>query len=265
MKDEGQLNDRDEKFHSCGIWPLASHINHSCYNNAQRSFIGNMMIVRATQDLDPETEITFWYQSPFDSQYMGKEMNLHHWGFQGSCEMCQDLQETKASVLTKRERLRVDLIKAFQHKKPNTAKIEAMLSELSETYDRPASEIPRVSMWQSYLTLATVYAAHGQPQEAVDSAFRTLESLGYVVEGGRLPHIPGKKLQVRKWGLVTDGLVGCWMGLASAYYRLGHDIEAQAEKYARITYKICVGEDETFDETYSTASENSDGFLVTAK
>lgn len=62
-----------------------------------------------------------------------------------------------------------------------------------------------------------------------------------------------------------DGLVGCWMGLASAYHRLGLDIEAQAEKYARITYKICVGEDETFEETYSTGSKRSDGFLVTAK
>lgn len=192
-------------------------------------------------------------------------MNLQHWDVQCSCEMCQDLQETRASVMTKRKRLRVDLIKAFQHKTPNTAKIDAMLSELSETYNQPASEIPRVSMWQSYLTLAAVYAAHGQPQEAVDSAFRTLESLGYIVEGGRLPQAPGKTLQVRKWELVTDGLVGCWMGLASLYHRLGLDIETQAEKYVRITCKSCVGEDETFDETYSTASERSDGFLVTAK
>lgn len=74
-----------------------------------------------------------------------------------------------------------------------------MLIELSETYNQPAFEISRVSMWRSYLTLVTLYAAHGQPQEAADFGLRTLESLGYVVEGRHLPHTRGKTLQVRKW------------------------------------------------------------------
>lgn len=40
------------------------------------------------------------------------------------------------------------------------------------------------------------------------------------------------------------------------------DIEAQAEKYARIAYRICAGEDETFDETYSEDSERPEGFFA---
>ncbi|PGH18369.1 hypothetical protein AJ79_00435 [Helicocarpus griseus UAMH5409] len=50
----------DEKFHSCGIWPIASYINHSCNSNARGAFIGDMMIVRATRDIAANTEITFW-------------------------------------------------------------------------------------------------------------------------------------------------------------------------------------------------------------
>lgn len=49
---------QDEIFHSCGIWLKASYTNHSCCSNARRAFIGDMMIVRAAQDLEPNTEIT---------------------------------------------------------------------------------------------------------------------------------------------------------------------------------------------------------------
>lgn len=98
-------------------------------------------------------------------------------------------------------------------------------------------------MWQPYLTLAMMYAAHGQPQEVVDTVFRALESLGYVVEGGRFPHTPGTPLLVKRWGLMQHGFVGCWMSLAIAFRRLGLDIEAQGVTYARITYRIWVGEE----------------------
>lgn len=68
MKDaESQLERAEnKKFHSCGVWPLASYINHSCYSNVRRSFIGDMMIVRATQDLIANTELVFWYTLPSD-------------------------------------------------------------------------------------------------------------------------------------------------------------------------------------------------------
>jgi SET domain-containing protein len=61
MKDaESQLEPTEnKKFHSCGVWPLASYINHSCFSNVRRSFIGDMMIVRATQDLRANTELLF--------------------------------------------------------------------------------------------------------------------------------------------------------------------------------------------------------------
>jgi hypothetical protein len=53
---------KKKKFHSCGVSPLASYINHSCYSNVRRSFIGDMMIVRAIQDLFANTELDFWPQ-----------------------------------------------------------------------------------------------------------------------------------------------------------------------------------------------------------
>ncbi|KAJ5291346.1 hypothetical protein N7478_000597 [Penicillium angulare] len=123
---------RDEKFPSCGIWCLASHINHSCFNNACHSFIGDMMILRATKDLAPDTEITTWYLPP---------------------------------------------------------------------------------------------------------------------------------LLVKTWGMMNDDVVGCWMMLARAYRLVAPALQAQSVTYAKISYKICVGEDETFYKTYGRLSDRTDGLI----
>ncbi|EAW07588.1 TPR domain protein [Aspergillus clavatus NRRL 1] len=258
-----QVKGRDA-FHSCGVWALASYINHSCYSNAQRSFIGDMMIVRATQDLPANTEIAFWYQEPSEQTSKEKPVNLQHWGFKCSCEVCQDLFETENSVLANRRRLVAGLAKLFQSGKSNLARIEATLATIEGTYRRPAFEVPRWSICKAYLTLAAIYAGTHQPQKAVQCALKTLESLGYIVEGGALPHQTGTPLLIRKWGLMKDSLVGCWMILSTAYRDIAPELAIQAGEYARITYRICVGEDETFDQTYSPYSERVDGLLSKA-
>lgn len=95
---------------------------------------------------------------------------------------------TKDCIVTTRQKLTASLVKDFQRrKKPNTTRIEAILSKLGETYRQPASEVPRLGLWSPYLTLAMLYARHEQPQKAIEFALKTLESLGYLVEGGHLP------------------------------------------------------------------------------
>ncbi|KAL2866146.1 TPR domain protein [Aspergillus lucknowensis] len=257
----------NKKFHSCGVWPLASYINHSCYSNVHRSFIGDMMIVRATQNLPANTELFFWYTQPSDSTSNTKPPNLKHWGFQCNCVICQDSTETGEGDLMKRRRLTADLVHAFQalskSRKPKSAisRIEELISKLEETYRKPAVQVPRLGISKAYLSLAVAHAAQGALEKTVEFALKTLESLGYVLEGGGVPHTPGAPLHVMKWGLMLDGLVGCWMILCRAYCDLAPDLASQAEGYARITYKMCVGEDETFEDTYSRFSKRADGLL----
>jgi hypothetical protein len=112
------------------------------------------------------------------------------------------------------------------------------------------------------LSLSVVHASRGVSGKTVDFAVKTLESLGYVLEGGRQPYTPGAPLRVLKWGLIMDGLVGCWMILCRAYCDVAPEFANQAEDYARITYRICVGEDETFEDTYSRFSKRTDGLLT---
>lgn len=266
MTGQALLLDASKDFHSCGVWPLASYINHSCHSNVRRSFIGDMMIVRATQDIAPNTELTFWYESPLRDEFKEERMHLDHWNFKCNCIMCEDYEATEKTELAKRKRLDADLTKAFKPpRKPNPAKLEDILSELGETYRKPPSEVPRTLLCDRYLALASIYAVQNRPQNTIDVSLKALKSMGYIVEGGSLPRTSGAPLVVKKWGLLTDTLVGCWMRLSRAYRKVAPDLESQAEKYARTTYRMCVGEDETFEETYSKHSDRVDGFLSGAK
>ncbi|KAL4965471.1 uncharacterized protein BDV14DRAFT_199875 [Aspergillus stella-maris] len=53
-----------ERSRALGLWLLASSISHSCVENANSSFIGDMMILRAVNDIDENTEITITCTSP---------------------------------------------------------------------------------------------------------------------------------------------------------------------------------------------------------
>jgi hypothetical protein len=56
---------------------------------------------------------------------------------------------------------------------------------------------------------------------------------------------------VKEWGMMKQDVVDCWMFLREAYWLLlAPDLAAAAQGYAKTAYRIYVGEDETFDETY---------------
>ncbi|KAJ6139733.1 hypothetical protein N7471_006219 [Penicillium samsonianum] len=253
------------QFHSSGVWSMASYINHSCVSNARRSFIGDMMVVRASGDLPPNTEITFRYKSPMPRDPKEFPVNLQHWGFKCDCILCQETRSANSSVLSNRNRISADLRRLFKTSKMNLRKIEDKISTLAATYSRPASEVPHLTLDSPYLSLAAIYASSRKLEKSVEFGLKTLESLGFVIEGGNLPHVSNAPLVVKQWGLMNDGVVGCWMILCLAYRELAPTLASQAERYARASYKICVGEDETFDKTYSRLSDRVDGFLTTAK
>ena len=206
-----------------------------------------MIIVRATKDLPAGAELTFWYQPPAVDDYDERQKRFKNWDFQCDCIMCQDDKSTDQDVLTKRKSLRVEMKNCFHSPMGvNAADIERTLAKIAE--------VPRLGLWDALLVLAQRYAFLGQFDKAIDAAIRALESLGYVIEGGKLPLTVGKPLVIKKWGLMQDHLAQCWLLLAKVYQVIAPNLEQQAEAYAKISYKICGGEDKTFNETKDSIS-----------
>ncbi|CZT07041.1 related to TPR domain protein [Rhynchosporium agropyri] len=208
----------DKQFHSCSIWPVASYVNHSCNSNARRAFIGDIMIVRATRDLAPDEEIDFWYQVLLAEENDDRQKKLKHWGFRCDCTMCQADQTTNRKILNSRRQQRAEVLRHFK---------------MGRKANLPKIKMPRLHIWDLYLRLGQIYMHRQDPTKAVNSALQSLSSLGYVIEGGNLPRTPE-----------------CWGLLCGAYHLVAPDLAAQSVKYAKLSYRICVGEDETFEETY---------------
>ncbi|KAJ5682575.1 hypothetical protein N7462_005740 [Penicillium macrosclerotiorum] len=234
--------DENKKFHSSGMWCMASYINHSCLSNTRRSFIGDMMIVRASRDIAKDTEITFWYQSPIGNQDE-KLSDLQNWGFKCDCAICDSIRGLSKTVLSTRKRLSAELEKLFNSKKLKQAQIESTLASIEQTYSLPPSEVPYLALWSGYLSLAAISLTSHQFEKAIKFGLKCLESLGYVIEGASRTDT---QVKVIKWGLMTDGVVGCWMILSRAFCEFAPSLKVYAEEYAKISYRICVGEDETF-------------------
>ncbi|KNG84245.1 hypothetical protein ANOM_007397 [Aspergillus nomiae NRRL 13137] len=252
LADKARRLETGDQFHSCGVWPKSSYINHSCDSNTQRSFIGDMIIIRAAKDLDPDTEITFWYATPDVDDFDTHRDKFQHWGFECDCIICQDYQNTDASILEKRQTLRTEVRQYIQSTRhPDLVRIESTVASLASTYSRPAREVPRLGIWDVQCVLAKKYLRLDQPVKAIEAVFGALESLGYIIQGADVPDAP---LVVVQWGFMVDQLIEIWLVLAEAFHTVSPELEAMAERYARITYKICVGEDETFEDTYITNS-----------
>jgi hypothetical protein len=115
--------------------------------------------------------------------------------------------------------------------------------------------VPHLDLWDAQRALTEINALQKQPLKAIDSATNALASLGYVNEGGTLPRTSGILIAIKQWGLMEDCLIKFWMLLSHVYRLVALDLETQAEEYAKISYRICVGEGETFKETHSKLAE----------
>ena len=211
------------------------------------------MIVRAAKDLDADTELTFPYEAP-EGIYTSKvEQKLRNWGFVCRCALCEDIKTTRPSEVTKRKSLWEQLDRLCKSNVHNIAtKFERLLKALNETYMRPAEEVPRLLLWDPQLLLTRIYLKQPDLAKGLESAGKTLSILGFVVTG--LDRTPAA-LVVTKWGHIVDHLVEVFLHAQSAFELLNSwDKSKQAEQYARIAYRVVVGEDASFDRTYPRTS-----------
>jgi SET domain len=258
-KDSPDDKQEGKHYHSCGIWLQASYINHSCYSNVRRSFLGDMQIIRAAQDIPANTELTFWYQTPINYGYDKRQQKLQNWGFECKCIMCIEEKKTPEKATKKRKVLLGDLKAAFMAPSGvQLPKIERLLTALEQTYKISSARVPRLALWEPYLLLARMYTSQNEWEKCISIALKALGSLGFVIKGAEITpsakrshsNTANASFFVEQWGLVDDRVVDAWVYLWKAYTHVAPQLCGQAEECARTAYRICVGEDVTFDEHY---------------
>lgn len=257
MNDNSEQRGKSHAAHTtCGIWPFASRINHSCVTNCRRSFIGDMQIVRASQDIEADTELYFGYNVPLPHQtYEETQKNLQSWGFVCCCALCLVKKSTPGKVVQQRLNLN-DSLKALLKPGASVSQLtraRKILEDLGKTYEssEDAVLVPRMELWDPYFALGTELLERNKPADGLEMLLRGLDALGFSIvacpprdaidENGR------KKatLEIKRWGQANDYTVPMFLRMMDAYEKLAPELCSVAKDYAGIAYSICFGEKET--------------------
>lgn len=148
----GQFGEEDATRASAGLWIYAAYINHSCLPNAEKSYIGDLMLVRATRDIKAGEEIYHAYDESAD--YDTRQQSLKRtWGFECSCALCAVEKEEKPEVRRQRRELEKDAYDFVMRESPQNAKrlvvvkMKKLKKRMEETYDEKMYQgLPRRAM-----------------------------------------------------------------------------------------------------------------------
>ena len=249
-----QADDKDRRtttLTTSGVWLLASRINHSCVDNCCRSFIGDMMIIRATRDLPADTELRIAYHYPESLEsYEETQKRLTNWGFNCDCKLCIEKRKTSQEVLNKRRSLHKEL-EASLHAPTNIPEAQSLLKRLEENYPKPGPNSIRLELWDIYRYMGVYFVGLGKPVNSIKATVKGLEALGfsitaYPVSGG----LKKPQLEIEKWGLSSDCTVWALISLFRAYEKLAPELCAVAKRYIHTAYMMAVGEGETMVEQF---------------
>lgn len=228
-----------------GIWVQAAYFNHSCMNDAYPAFIGDLIVVRATSDIEQGEEITISYLPTYGEQ---TKDTFRSWGFECGCTLCQDLDKTTDLVFQQRKDLQMelyDICMAPPITDGNVTKISNILSKLHSTYTKPKTEVPRLQLWQSEMSLARVYMERHDFAKVLSAAKDVLTSASFIVEG---VDTSSTRFKILKWGHITPFTIEPFLSASLAFYYLRAEQDALAAVgYMKITYRILVGEDQSFE------------------
>ncbi|KAI0903186.1 hypothetical protein F4823DRAFT_629616 [Ustulina deusta] len=246
----GQKPNEDDQT-TCGVWLLASRINHDCLGNCRRSFIGDMQIVRACQDIPADAELSFAYRN-FNQRttYEETQKVISNWGFVCGCLWCLDRKSTTKKTLSTRNILLENIDAALKAAIGSTIvdlklleKIRRLLGQADKTYPTRHRAL-RLELWDGYLTLGFALISLNQPSDGIEAVIKGLEALGYDIIACP-PRGGGTQLEIRRWGHVENACVRAFLHLYGAYKLIAPELCPKAKEYAKITYSICTGTDVT--------------------
>jgi hypothetical protein len=146
-----QFGEEGARNASTGLWVHAAYINHSCVPNAQKEYIGDLMILRATRAITTGEEIFHAYDE--SSDYDARQVALMTtWGFECSCKLCKAEKKDSQEVRNRREELRgeADAFVAREHwagaKRMTIIKAQKIVRGIEETYNKERYEgLPKMA------------------------------------------------------------------------------------------------------------------------
>ncbi|KAK6513754.1 hypothetical protein TWF506_008190 [Arthrobotrys conoides] len=250
-----------------GLWILPAYTNHSCISNAHRSFLGDMMILRAVIDMPRDTEILINY-TDYNLPYENRQGILQtSWKFTCECKLCvyqsaPGVSEALERVMSKMHALIVRVGNTTPEPE-DAERLRLLIIELEKLYIYEAHVVPRPYLGEHILRLYGFLNEMGLAQAAYNALHAGPPAWGAIYHA-----ISEKGVEFKHKGWADGDLVRAYVRLATVTGPLGGKIFEDWRQAARDCYRVVNGEDVTFEETFGEAmmryvkSEEGSGDLM---
>lgn len=242
----------DEDTTSTGLWSRAAYMNHSCLFNGERSFVGDLIIVRAAKEIPEGTEITLPYLAVDPNTQERQSVLLETWGFRCDCRLCAI--ETHANI---RRDILVRAVTSFLKNNPldrgpfpskqimETA--EKLARDMELTYSADAFQnMPHLAAIPLYEWLCQANALHATTTGLGHWACALLRSHGYRIN----VHASQVNLD-RSNGILTSRVVDALIYLCGVYRKQSPNLlSTKLKEMAREMYRAINGVSTGFEDRY---------------
>ncbi|KAI5274328.1 SET domain-containing protein [Aureobasidium subglaciale] len=170
----------DSASNTISVFVQASYMNHSCVQNTSRSFVGDMIVVRANSDIPAGTELTTSYVPAISSEPNRHAELLDSWHFECACPLCEsekhcrdDLKELFHKVARACPARSIDPYVAIEE-------MNELIKELEKVYsDSRFDNVPRIGMQDPQASLLDLWISLRNHARIREHATALLRERGY--------------------------------------------------------------------------------------
>jgi len=238
-----------------GLWIMPSYINHSCWPNSVRSFLGDLLIVRAARDISEGEEITINYIENRAGVQERQKAFYTEWGFNCECTLCQvevaesqEVQDKRQELIEKALKFKVYFKQSVKKSNSAIAPLTTLIKGIEATYAKPEFIHPRVLLLSPTDILQTFFVRAERPQDVFLLAKQTLNRLGFKIT------TRGRKVVIERYGYMGYLVMRVFIHVITAGAMAGDLWTAILWKNIAIkAYEVLVGERESFFDAWGRA------------
>ncbi|KAF1845584.1 SET domain-containing protein [Cucurbitaria berberidis CBS 394.84] len=233
-----------------GFWIHSSYINHACLPNSARTFIGDILLLRATRDIAKDEELTSQYVAPELMYEERQEKFMGTWGFACDCTLCAVDKTVGMKLEGERMAIFEDLKSVAQRvgSKPTVRVLKRFTRRLRDLealfVDNTYAKLPRLCLVHPTLFLTEAWRTLKNVDKTIGSATNLLRYFGIITS------VEEERFKV----LENSGLVNVETLRALKYMAEGYDckgrtqVAGQIRKVASVWFRIITGADLGIDE-----------------
>ncbi|CAD0112502.1 unnamed protein product [Aureobasidium uvarum] len=161
----------------------ASHANHSCIDNTYRSFTGDMVVLRAVNEIAAGTELTTSYWPAGLEEPNRHEALFQNWNFVCECKICESELQCGEDWEEIFKRVRKLLKKNYSNKKEYITKIEELVKRSESVYPcHLFKDLPRIAMQDLQSKLLELWVDLNDGEKIREHATALLREYGFRIE-----------------------------------------------------------------------------------